>query len=219
MNKFYEINIILQWIIALIMFLVMFLLFTIWMKIVVENPLICFSIFIVVPLCQFLSTPFFKLIGLYNYLSPMLLVFCASDKKYDLHNGTSFDYLFVMQKYKPGKKFRGKIWDYYIIGLLKIIEKIENKSLSENVVVRGSSYFFSDRTAKMLGFKLSKTNMFEKLNILANYLDLLWMYSLAQGKIAFPNLNNIKTAEIKGTDLVANKAKLKELSSYLKRST
>lgn len=219
MNKFYEINKILQWIIALIMFLVMFLLFTIWMKIVVENPLICFSIFIVVPLCQFLSTPFFKLIGLYNYLSPMLLVFCASDKKYDLHNGTSFDYLFVMQKYKPGKKFRGKIWDYYIIGLLKIIEKIENKSLSENVVVRGSSYFFSDRTAKMLGFKLSKTNMFEKLNILANYLDLLWMYSLAQGKIAFPNLNNIKTAEIKGTDLVANKAKLKELSSYLKRST
>jgi hypothetical protein len=147
----------------------------------------------------------------------MLLVFGASDKKYDLHNGTSFDYLFVMQKYKPGKKFRGKIWDYYIIGLLKIIEKIENKSLSENVVVRGSSYFFSDRTAKMLGFKLSKTNMFEKLNILANYLDLLWMYSLAQ--VAFPNLNNIKTAEIKGTDLVANKAKLKELSSYLKRST
>ena len=203
MNKFYEINKILQWIIALIMFLVMFVLFTIWMKIVVENPLICFSIFIVVPLCQFLSTPFFKLIGLYNYLSPMLLVFGASDKKYDLHNGTSFDYLFVMQKYKPGKEFRGKIWDYYIIGLLKIIEKIENKSLSENVVVRGSSYFFSDRTAKRLGFKLSKTNMFEKC-----------MYSLAPGKIAFPRLNNIKTAEIKGTDLVANKAKLKALSSY-----
>ena len=219
MNKFYEINKILQWIIALIMFLVMFVLFTSWMKIVVENPLICFSIFIVVPLCQFLSTPFFKLIGLYNYLSPMLLVFAASDKKYDLHNGTSFDYLFVMRKYKPGKKWRGKIWDYYIIGLLKIIEKIENKSLSENVVVRGSSYFFSDRTAKILGFKLSKTNMFEKLNILANYLDLLWMYSLAQGKIAFPNLNNIKTAEIKGADLVANKAKLKTLSSHFKRST
>jgi len=60
--------------------------------------------------------------------------------------------------------------------------------------------------------------MFEKLNILANYLDLLWMYSLAQGKIAFPNLTNIKTAEIKGTDLVANKAKLKALSSYLKKA-
>ena len=217
MNKFYELNKILQWIIATVMFLIMLAGFTIWMKIVAKNPLGCFSIFIVVPLWQFLSTPFFRLIGLYKYLSPMLLVFRASDKKYDLHNGTSFDYLFVMQKYKPGRKFRGKIWDYYIIGLLKIVEKIENKSLSENVVVRGSSYFFSDRTAKRLGFKLSKTNMGEKLNILANYLDLLWMYSLAQGKLAFPNLNNIKTAEIKGAELVANKAKLKALSAYLNK--
>ncbi len=217
MNKFYELNKILQWIIAIIMFLIMLAGFTIWMKIVARNPLGCFSIFIVVPLCQFLSTPFFKLIGLYKYLSPMLLVFSASDKKYDLHNGTSFDYVFVMRKYKPGKKLRKKILDDYLMGLLKIIEKIENKSLSENVIIRGSSYFFSYRTANRLGFKLSKTNMGEKINIVANYLDLLWMYSLAHGKLVFPNLNNIKTAEIKGAELVANKAKLKTLSAYLNK--
>ena len=219
MNKFYEINRILQWIIALTMLLVMLVIFTIWIKIVLYNPLGFFLIFLVAPFWQFLTTPFFKLIGLYDYLSPMLLVFGASDKKYDLHNGTSFDYLFMTGKNQPRKQFRKKVFDYYLIGLLKIIERIENKSLSENVVVRGSSYFFRDRTANELGFKLSKTNMGEKINILANYLDLLWMYSFAQGKIAFPNLNNIKTAEIKGTDLVANKAKLETLSSYLNRST
>jgi len=201
MNKFYKIDKILQWIIAIIMFIIMLAIFTIWMKIVVKNSLGFFLIFIVAPLGQFFTTPFFRLIGLYRYLSPMLLVFGASDKKYDLHNGTSFDYLFVM---------RG--------GLLRIVEKIENKSLSENVIVRGSSYFLSDRTAKRLGFQLSKTNIVEELNILANYLDLIWMYSLAQGELVFPSLKNIKTAEIKGTDLVANKTKLKALFSFLRRN-
>ena len=65
------------------------------------------------------------LIGLYNYMSPMLLVFSASDIKYDLHNGTSFDYMFVISKYKSGKRLKGKNLDYYIIGLLQIIKIIE----------------------------------------------------------------------------------------------
>jgi len=217
MNRFYEINKTLQWIIAIIMFLIILAILTIWMKIVVENLPGYFLIFIVAPLWQFFTTPLFRLIGLYKYLSPMLLVFGASDKKYDLHNGTSFDYLFVMRKYKSGTKLKQKILDYFLDGLLRIIEKIENGSLSEKVIVRGSSYFFSDRTATKLGFKLSKTNIVEKINILANYLDLVWMYSLAQGKLAFPSLKHIRTAEIEGTKLVANKTKLIALSSYLKR--
>lgn len=218
MNKFYQQPKVIQWLIATIMMLMMFALMGVWFEIMELSILTLPTIFILVPLFQFLGAPFFTLTGMYQYLSPMLLVFGANDKKYDLHNGTSFDYLFVMRKIKPGIEMRKKMLSYYLEGLLKVVEKIETKELPEEITVRGSSYFFSERTAERLGFKLSKTNWAEKFNILLNYLDLLWMYSASQGKLAFPSIVNTKTAAIAGKDLVTNKDHLFNLYAYLKRA-
>lgn len=217
MNPFYELNKTLQWLIALFMFSILLVIFYYFMVMVVDYPLFYLSVFIFTPILQFLMTPFLRLIGVYEYLSPMLLVYNANAKKYDLHNGTSFDYLMVMMKYKRGIEMRQKILGFYIEGLLKLIGKIEDKSLPGEVVVKGSSYFFSDRTAERVGFKLTKANAAIKFNIILNYLDLLWMYSMAHGKLVFPSLKNIKTAEITGHDLVASKQKLEELDQFLKR--
>ena len=218
MNKFYCQNIILQWVLALLMLIVPFVIIALWMKFYQDYIIVYILILIVPSSIQFFGAPFAKLSGLHKYLSPMLLVNSASDKKYEIHNGTTFDYLMVMNNVKSGPEFSKKMLVYYLEGLLKIVEKIETNELSENVLIQGSSYFFNERTAKKLGFKLSKTNVVIKINMLINYLDLIWMYSLSQGRLTFPNLINMQTVSVKGKHLVMNKTKLNDLKLFLSRS-
>ena len=216
MNIFYQKSKAFQWTIALLLLGVVFTLSAGWFTLISHHILYLLLLFFFGPIVQFAFTPFFTLIGSYKYLSPMLLVYNPSHIKYDLHNGTSFDYLIVLKGYKSGRGLKNKILEYYLEGMLKLVSEIENKNLPDKVQVTGSSYFFSDRTAQNLGFELSDASTAEKFNIIINYLDLTWMYSLANGKLSFPDLNNVKNAKITGKKLVENKLKLERLCAYLK---
>lgn len=217
MRKFYSWHIAIQWILAVIMLVAALAMIKGWLNLMDKHFLYFLGIFISVPLLQFLMTPFFRLIGVYHYLSPMLLVFGRNKKRYDIHNGTSFDYMVHLWGLQPGAPIRHRILSYYVEGLLEIIRRIEAGELPETLIVRGSSYFMSERSIERMGFKLSNTGIFEKMNILINYIDLLWMYSLAHGGIRLPDLRAIKTASIAGKDLVLSKNKLISLHNFLCR--
>ena len=217
MNKFYELHIALQWGIAIFLCLIMMVILGFWIDATSDNLLNWLLVFLVVPLFQFTGTPLFRLLGMYTYLSPMLLVYGANEKQYDLHNGTSFDYLLLMRGVKPGMEWQRRLLRFYLEGLLKVVEKLEREELPTSVEVRGSSYFFSESTAQRLGFELKETGGMEKFNIIINYLDLLWMYSLAHGRWRWPNLQGVKTASISGEKLLLAKADLERLYRYLTR--
>lgn len=122
-----------------------------------------------------------------------------------------------MRNTKPGAPWRKKVLSFYIEGLLHIVAKIEKKEVPGTVVIKGSSYFFSDRTVERLGFELGKTELFERFNLLLNVVDLTWQYSLAHGKFILPNVLKVQTAKITGERLVEQKMKLESLYQFLNR--
>lgn len=216
-HAFYAQNKTVQWIVAIGMLLLMLTIIGFWTALVFEYFLLWASIFLVVPFIQFLATPSFTLFGVYRYVSPMLLMYMPTAERVDLHNGTSFDYLFALRKIKGGKPLRHTILRYYIRGLLEIVRRVETGAIPETATIRGTSYFFSSRTVSSFGFETKKAPSAERLNIVMNYLDLLWMYSIAHGKLTFPKLKRIQTAEIKGAKLVEQKEHLERMLTMLNR--
>jgi hypothetical protein len=146
MNEFYKQPKILQWIEAILLPIFGFLPALSIIENGYSNPIYYLLFIIYVPVGQFAFTPIFKLIGVYKYYSPMLLGFMANDHQIHLHSDGSFDYLFVMRKYRAGIEIRTKLLIYHIEGLIKIIKLIENKSIPKTVNIVGTSYFFNDRT-------------------------------------------------------------------------
>lgn len=216
MNKFYTYPKAIQWAVTIFLLMICFVLLGFWMKYIIVSFLYYFTFPLLAPVFQFCFTPFFTLIGLYKYLSPMLLVYSPSEKEYDLHNGTGFDYFFVMRGVKKGLPTQNKILEYYIEGVLKIIEEIEAGIIPPTITIKGTSYFFSESTARRLGFEIEPPTTFYKMNQYFNYIDLVWMYSRAKGRLAFPNMKNVKAVTIEGEKLMANREYLEKLYLYLK---
>jgi hypothetical protein len=70
-----------------------------------------------------------------------------------------------------------------------------------------------------MGFDIINPSLFYRLNLFINFIDLIWMYSLSQGKLAIPKLWNAKKASITGAKLVESKKAIVDLYEKMKRRT
>ena len=217
MNDFYKQTKILQWTESILLMLLGCLPALTIIEKGFSQPLFYLFIIVYIPIGQFAFTPIFKLTGIYKYYSPMLLSYMPNDIQIDLHSGNSFDYLFVMRKYKPGIELRNKLLMYQLEGLINLIQLIENKKIPETVNIVGTSYFFNNKTLHKMGFESINPSWFYRLNLFVNFIDLIWMYSLSQGKFSIPKLWNVKKASITGAKLIEKKKLIEDLYEKLRR--
>jgi hypothetical protein len=219
MNAFYDLPKFLQWIAALIILFLGFYPAILIVEAGANQPLYYLLFFVYLPIGQFITTPIFRLLGVYKYYSPMLLAYMENKRQIDLHNGSSFDYLFVLRKYKKGAEIRKKIIKYHLEGLLEIIDEIEKGSIPSSVSIVGTSYFFSERTLRKLGFETQKPSFFYRINLFMNCIDLFWMYSLSRGKLSIPQIWRAKKAHIPGAELIKSRQTIIELNQSLNNSS
>jgi hypothetical protein len=125
MNKFYAQPLFLQWFLALLLLIIGFYPALLIIEQTYDQQFFALFFIIYVPIAQFSFTPFFRLIGVYTYYSPMLLGYMANDVQIDLHSGGSFDYLLVMRKYKSGVSLRNQLMVFHLEGLLRLVQHIE----------------------------------------------------------------------------------------------
>jgi hypothetical protein len=211
MNAFYSFPKPLQWTVALLLVVIGFGPAIAIIELGYTQSLFYLLFLFYVPIGQFAFTPLLKLVGAYRYYSPMLLGYMPNDKQIDLHSGGSFDYLWVMCSYRRGAELRHRLMRYHLEGLLHIATLIEQGSIPATVEIIGTSYFFNERTLQKMGFVMTTPTWFYRLNLLVNCIDLTWMYSLAQGRLAIPKVWDAKKAAISGQRLLENKGHIEAL--------
>ena len=215
MNRFYQQHIVLQWIESVTIAVICFFPALMIIDFGFTNPFYYLLFIFYIPLGQFGFTPIFKLTGVYTYYSAFLIGYLPNKIQIDLHSGGSFDFLFVMSKYKSGFEMKRKTLFFQLEGLLEIIKQIENELIPETVEIVGTSFFFNDRTSQKLGFTVKKPSFFYVLNLFVNFIDIFWMYSVVNRKVSFPRIWDAKKITISGQKLVSSKNEIKRLRDYI----
>lgn len=169
------------------------------------------GIFLVAPLLMLLMTPLLRVIGTYKYYSPLFLVFGEKKDRFEIHSGPSIDYLLHLRGISPGPELQRTVLAFYLQGMLNIADKVAEAEDPGAIEIVGTSYFFSDRSAERMGFKVSSGGWFHRLNLMFNFLELFFLNSLTAGKVDVPNVLKVKKATMTGAQLLEHRAYIQRL--------
>ncbi len=148
---------------------------------------------------RFITTPLLKYFGFYKYHSPLFMTVKVAPKLYELHLGTSWDFIFHPRINPSTLKIN------VLEGLLILCNKLENGEFPRDVVLKGNPYFLKSSSLSRFGFKDRKLNWFEYFTTLLSFPESTILLSISRRELKFANINNNRIVYINSTELLANK--------------
>ena len=165
--------------------------------------IIGFSIYLTL-LAPFIDVPGLQKTGGLVYYSPLFLGEKPKNNKITIHGGTLFDYLFVLDYNSTGRQRTQFIFQQFLIGLLHLVEELENQNLRIEKIT-GTSYFLNEKTASRIGFQKIKTNSLQQMILAFNYFNLMFTQSKKKKKVSFPKLSETQSFETTPKMLISKK--------------
>ncbi len=162
---------------------------------------------------RFITTPLLKFLGIYEYHSPLFMTVKVGPKLYELHLGTSWDFIFRSKFNSITSKLN------VLEGLLILCDKIEKEKFPKNVILRGNPYFLKSSSLSRFGFKERKLNPLEYFMTLLSFLESTILLSISRKKLLFANINNNRIIYINSSDLLRNKPLIKLLRDRMLHQT
>jgi hypothetical protein len=180
-----------------------------WAPGIVALPLL------IAPLEGLLLTPLHTLTGRYRYYSPFLLATADAGGALELHVATLFDYVVLLRWRDRGRRASRRIAVELLRGLLAVIADVERGALAAHLPVTATSYIFSSRTLRRMGFELQPTSAAARLNLALAFVGIALRLSFTRGRPTLPDLRRIRTATATGAQLAAQRDELQRLLARL----
>ena len=168
------------------------------------------------PVYSITFMPILTLIKVADYKSELLFITQDAKKDYDIHFGSLFDCILSGLFTGSRGKFKDLMLFFLVDGMLEIIHEVETGKIDRGAEIRGSSYFFSERTAHKFGFEPMKMKTSHKYILYLNYLEILLVFSFSKGRFSLPNISDFKSMKTTGERMVDNKKYVEKLHGLLK---
>jgi hypothetical protein len=172
---------------------------------------------VIAPLESLLLTPLYTRLGRFHYFSPFLLA-TRSPGGHDLHVGTLYDYVSRLRWRDRGARARRIVLAEMLRGLLTLCGEVEAGRVPGDARIAATSYFFSHRSARRLGFASEQPPAGYVLNLVTASLGIALRLSFTHGRARWPDLREVRRITTTAERLLQHQGEVRRMLHAIERS-